>query len=165
VVVDPVAGKGAGAQQPRLGGAVGVEGQGEGRPGHWSPDLDVGLMANPTGVGKPVRPPAVWTNRAQVGPISGSGRKSGRATRGERDAGWAVADLGDVDAAVAGLASVHDASVLHLDPGLEPVGQPEAVACSSSRSPGPRGARIEVGDAQEPEVRRLNPSVAPAGSR
>jgi hypothetical protein len=39
----------------------------------------VGLVADPAGVGKPVRPPAVCTNRAQLGPISGSGRRSGRA--------------------------------------------------------------------------------------
>jgi hypothetical protein len=57
------------------------------------------------------------------------GPQVGQGDRGERDARRAVAHPGDVDAAAATLPGVHDAAVLDLDPGLEAVGEPEAVVC------------------------------------
>ena len=86
------------------------------------------------------------------------GSQVGQDDRGERDAGRAVAHLGDVDAAAAALAGVHDAAVLHLDPGLEPVGEPEPVVGGQLVEVAEHLGwwRIEVGDA-EPERQAVEP--------
>ena len=43
-----------------------------------------GLCGTGRGVGRPIRPPIVWTNRADVAPISGSAWMSGSWTAGKR---------------------------------------------------------------------------------
>jgi hypothetical protein len=55
------------------------------------------------------------------------GSQVGQGDRGEGDAGRPIAYFGDVDAAAAALAGIHDAAVLDLDPGLQPVDEPEPV--------------------------------------
>jgi hypothetical protein len=40
------------------------------------------------GVGTPTTPPAVCVKRAQSGPISGSGRRSGMATEAKKTLAW-----------------------------------------------------------------------------
>jgi hypothetical protein len=159
VVVDPVPGKGAGTGQLVLAGAVGVDGQGEGGPGHWSLDLDEWLVADPAGGGKP-GPSARGLGKAHPGGgLLRLGSQVGHGDRGERDARRPVADPGHVDTATAGLTRVNDASVVHLDPGLEPVGQPEPVGCLEfvqvTEDIGWR--RIVVCDAEEPECQAVEP--------
>jgi hypothetical protein len=104
-------------------------------------------------VGKPVPPPAVWDEPRPAGADLRLGPQVPQDDRGERDAGRAVADLGGVDAAAAALAGVHDAPVLDLDPGLEPVGEAEAV---------PRVAADLKWATPSPNDRRLKPSTWPA---
>jgi hypothetical protein len=84
-----------------------------------------------------------------VGPIW-VGTKVGQGDRGERDAGRSIAHSGDVDTAAAALACFHDPAVLHLDPGLEPVDEPEAVVCFElvQVAKDLRWWRVVVGDAK-----------------
>jgi hypothetical protein len=130
-----------------------VDGQAKGGPGDRRRDLHVRRLADPAGGGK-AGPSARGLDKPRpVGADLRVGPQVGHGDRGERDAGRAVPHLGDVDAATTALTGVHDASVLHLDPGLKAVGEPEAVGCFQLvQVPKHLGWwRIVVGDAEEPE--------------
>ena len=111
------------------------------------------------GGGKP-GPPARGLGKAHPGgALLRLGSQVRHGNRGERDARRSVADPGHIDAATAGLTRVNDASVFHLDPGLEPVGQPESVGrlqfVQVAEDIGWR--RIVVRDVEKPECQAMEP--------
>src|SRR5215218_9352243 len=127
VVVDPVPREGARPDDLVGRPAVGVDGQGQGRPGGRGDHLDERRAADaPRRRGAGPAPgrlhepdPAV----AQLGPGPHVRERRGR----EGQVARAEAQGGGADVAVAGVAVVDDAAVLDLDPGPQLVGEPEAV--------------------------------------
>ncbi len=127
VVVDPVAGERAGPDDLVGGPAVGVDGEGQGRPGGRGDPLDERRAADAprrrrarAAAGRLHEPdPAVAAlgRRAHVGEGHGGEGQVARAEPQGRAA----------DLAAAGMAVADDAAVLDLDPGAQLVGEPEAV--------------------------------------
>ena len=90
------------------------------------------------GVGMPIRPPTVWTNRTEFGPTSGAFWMSGRWTAANRIAAGPEPNGRRTDAAPAEVALPDDPAVLDLDVRSELVGLAEAVGGAE---------RLEVVDA------------------
>ena len=90
------------------------------------------------GAGTPVRPPAVCVKRTQPSPLTGLRRDVGQADRLERARHRAELDGRRAHQPAAALPEVGDAPlVVDLDPGLEDVGEAEAVGVAQ-RLAGPR---------------------------
>ena len=128
MVVDPVAGEPAGADERPLGPAVGMQGERERGPGEWSLPLDERCPADAAGGGHPgattgglcEAPPTVAALRLVLDVWEGD--------RLEHVAQAADADRCAPDLATTRVAGVGDPSrPVHLHPGREVVGEAEAV--------------------------------------
>ena len=133
-VVDPVARERAGAHDLVARGAVDVEGEGQRRPHDRRPEMHERLCGTGRGVGRPMRPPTVWTKWARSAVISGrAGCRAG--ARREPHRGRPDADGRRADEAPPEVAGADDPAVLDLDVRPQLVGDAEPVVVrSASRS-------------------------------
>ena len=128
-VIDPVAWERAAIDEFVARAAVGMDGQGAGvvprdaEGQNWTN----GLCGTGRGVGRPIRPPMVCTNRADDLPTSGSDWMSGNWTAEKRIAAATLTVVAPT-CTLAEVAGADDPPALHLDERPKLVGLAEAVA-------------------------------------